>query len=540
MIGQQKRPAELAVATQPAKYFRRSDVCVCNDADKVLKEDVDIVTEVSEGLKVEKHGGYAVKGEVMQPFLEGMSPVWRSEAETLLQTKQLLHDEIPLRELQALERMRPTLERQVQCNLQSGSGNVPFHRSHTQWLPSSFNPFQIQASQQTVLLPDFSNQEAQARYDMQGWLPYRKVPIGSDFQALVPVWKPLYMVNTAADEASKGEIDSDDADDDSRWLGLQVWPVESKDTGNEDGIGRGRSEACYCVYPGSIDCIRLHIQEENAKLKLTLGKAFELWGFSDMGESAAQHWTEGEQEQFKALVKSNPASLEKSFWHHLPSTFSTRSTGEIVNYYFNVFVLQRRAIQNRLYPDNIDSDDDECSLTGCEIEESEVYITDVEEEAEYEADGSEEDEEDVSWQNIIEGGTETSSEVSIFHETAIQNNQHISSKCDAGCFEDDVSNAGSMDDFMSSSTSKEDTLVDLQSVGHSIYSPQSFSSWHHDMQASEKHFEGTSYIVGEIGYQGSKTWNGHHWEEATHNLHKDSMAEIDVISDDKKLGSKDI
>ena len=61
-------------------------------------------------------------------------------------------------------------------------------------------------------------------------------------------------------------------------------------------------------------------------------------------------------------MRLNPASLEKNFWNYLPTCLPSKKIEDLVSYDFNVFVLRRRGIQNRVTPDNIDSDDDESEV----------------------------------------------------------------------------------------------------------------------------------------------------------------------------------
>ncbi|KAA8541009.1 hypothetical protein F0562_024853 [Nyssa sinensis] len=78
-----------------------------------------------------------------------------------------------------------------------------------------------------------------------------------------------------------------------------------------------------------------------------------------MGEVVVENWSAEEEHLFHEVVFSNPASLKKNFWDHLSMAFPFRTIKEIVSYYFNVFMLRKRAEQNRCDPMNIDSDNDE-------------------------------------------------------------------------------------------------------------------------------------------------------------------------------------
>ncbi|KAJ6421567.1 hypothetical protein OIU84_028860 [Salix udensis] len=130
---------------------------------------------------------------------------------------------------------------------------------------------------------------------------------------------------------------------------------------------------CVCPDAGSIRCIKQHVSEARLKLRENLGEdIFKGLGFCDMGEVVANKWTGEEEQAFHEVVLSNPVSLGKNFWDHLPSTFPSLTKKELVSYYFNVFMLQKRADQNRFDPLNIDSDDDEWQkIEGEAVEEDE-------------------------------------------------------------------------------------------------------------------------------------------------------------------------
>lgn len=78
-----------------------------------------------------------------------------------------------------------------------------------------------------------------------------------------------------------------------------------------------------------------------------------------MGEVVAEKWSQEEELLFREVVFSNPVSSGNNFWDHLSMVFPSRAKKDIVSYYFNVFILQTRSVQNRYDPLNIDSDDDE-------------------------------------------------------------------------------------------------------------------------------------------------------------------------------------
>ncbi|KAJ4955927.1 hypothetical protein NE237_012710 [Protea cynaroides] len=172
----------------------------------------------------------------------------------------------------------------------------------------------------------------------------RRVAIGPLFQAQVPDWTGV------------------PAESDSKWLGTQVWPLETSQhymLFESGSIGMGRQDSCACRLPGSVECVRFHIAEKRMILKVELGSAFHIWKFNYMGEEVSLSWTEEEEKRFKAIVRLNPPSLERCFWYELYKCFPNKKRGDLVSYYFNVFVLRRRSYQNRVTPDSIDSDDDE-------------------------------------------------------------------------------------------------------------------------------------------------------------------------------------
>ncbi|XVE77164.1 hypothetical protein DITRI_Ditri13aG0039800 [Diplodiscus trichospermus] len=170
------------------------------------------------------------------------------------------------------------------------------------------------------------------------------VPIGPLFQVEVPDWTGVT------------------SESDAKWLGTHVWPLEKKEQKflvERDPIGKGRQDSCGCHVQGSIQCVKFHVTERRLKIKLELGSAFKQWKFDRMGEEVAFAWKEGERKIFSAIVKSNPRSMEKCFWDEIYTRFPNKSREELVCYYYNVFLLQRRAYQNRITPSNINSDDEE-------------------------------------------------------------------------------------------------------------------------------------------------------------------------------------
>ncbi|WVZ22746.1 hypothetical protein V8G54_001290 [Vigna mungo] len=189
--------------------------------------------------------------------------------------------------------------------------------------------------------------------------PRKSVPIGPNHQATIPVWRGKYN----HDRPSSGLVSANIVDEDEERLdGTSVLSMhESGSYSSPNECGQGRKE-CNCLDSGSIRCVRQHVREARENLLKTFGKEkFVNLGFCDMGEDVAHHWTEEEEDMFHEVVYTNPASLGRNFWKHLSVTFSSRTSREIVSYYFNVFMLQRRATQNRSRFMDIDSDDDECN-----------------------------------------------------------------------------------------------------------------------------------------------------------------------------------
>lgn len=172
----------------------------------------------------------------------------------------------------------------------------------------------------------------------------KRIPWGPRFEANLPEWTGVA------------------SESDPKWLGTRVWPLEKVEHRyliERDPIGKGRQESCGCEVPGSIKCVRFHIAEKRLRVKLELGSAFYQWKFEKMGEEVKISWTEEEERRFEAILRSNPPPLQKCFWDQIFKIFPTKSRADLVSYYFNVFLLQRRGYQNRFTPNNIDSDDEE-------------------------------------------------------------------------------------------------------------------------------------------------------------------------------------
>ncbi|KAJ0967256.1 hypothetical protein J5N97_024173 [Dioscorea zingiberensis] len=179
--------------------------------------------------------------------------------------------------------------------------------------------------------------------------PGQAIPVGASFQAALP---------ELTERTPLTAIDADEL----KWLGTRIWPPEEQETRQsyqKYPIGKGIEETCQCDCPGSVGCVRFHVAEKRLQLKRELGSAFHAWRFNRMGEEVALSWTEEEEKQFKAIARFNPSQPDKCFWEQLYMSFSSKKRQDLVSYYFNVFILRRRSYQNRMIPNDIDSDDDE-------------------------------------------------------------------------------------------------------------------------------------------------------------------------------------
>ncbi|OVA00766.1 SANT/Myb domain [Macleaya cordata] len=178
--------------------------------------------------------------------------------------------------------------------------------------------------------------------------PRKLVPVGSDHQAIIPQCA-----------ASNVMVDNDNWE---RLMGTCLLPMPDSEAlvNSTDEVGKGRVDNCKCSDRGAVRCVQHHIFEARDKLRDFLGQEkFMKLGFFEMGEIVARKWTEDEQQIFRNIVFLNPASYGKNFWTQLSEVFSSRSKMDLVSYYFNVFMLRRRAEQNRSDRMNIDSDNDE-------------------------------------------------------------------------------------------------------------------------------------------------------------------------------------
>ncbi|KAL9242809.1 hypothetical protein vseg_016773 [Gypsophila vaccaria] len=161
--------------------------------------------------------------------------------------------------------------------------------------------------------------------------------LGPHFQADVPIWTGIV------------------SESDSKWLGTQIWVPDSLKEMSQfqtELPGKGRPESCKCQYPGSVECHRFHIAESRLKLRQTLGLAFYHWKFDRMGEEVSLSWTVEEEKRFKHIIKLNTPHLGKPY-------FPKKKRTDLVSYYYNVYLINRRRYQNRVTPKEIDSDNDE-------------------------------------------------------------------------------------------------------------------------------------------------------------------------------------
>ncbi|KAK8995996.1 hypothetical protein V6N11_076246 [Hibiscus sabdariffa] len=209
--------------------------------------------------------------------------------------------------------------------------------------------------------------------------PQKLVSVGPEHQADIPEWSQQDLKyssdfldtsdpQVALRSSCAGRMANDDYG--NKMIGNCVIPMpDAEATAKfqcEDA--RHRTE-CECLDQGSIRCVRQHVVEEREKLRENLGQEiFREMGLYDMGEEVAKRWTEEEELAFHNVVLSNPVSMGKNFWDHLSAALPSRAKEDFISYYFNVFMLRKRAQQNRIDPINIDSDDDEWQTTEYRIQ----------------------------------------------------------------------------------------------------------------------------------------------------------------------------
>ncbi|KAI3820873.1 hypothetical protein L1987_08423 [Smallanthus sonchifolius] len=211
--------------------------------------------------------------------------------------------------------------------------------------------------QQTTLVQKDDSYSCLFRYP-----PPKEVPVGPEYQASIPEC-----------------CGYDTNDDENKFLGSCVIPMPESNSTVSSGfaVGKGRND-CFCEDLGSLRCVRQHITEARENLRVNIGRErFSALGFDSMGDFVACNWTEEQEQFFHEVVYSNPASLGKNFWEKLAETFPSRTNQEIVSYYFNVFVLQRRAEQNRFDSMNADSDDDELQVNDPSEEDDDSCVDEI-------------------------------------------------------------------------------------------------------------------------------------------------------------------
>lgn len=194
--------------------------------------------------------------------------------------------------------------------------------------------------------------------------PRKPVPVGENHQADVPAWGSWTAESTDHIATSEAVWDAEVActeEDVNMLMGTCIIPMPDFVLSESDTyeVGKGRLD-CSCEDEGSIRCVRQHIMEAREKLKKSLGQErFVELGFCEMGEFVAEKWSDEEQQLFHMIASCNPASTGQNLWGNHSGCFPSRTMKDIVNYYFNVFMLRRRSEQNRYDHENIDSDDDE-------------------------------------------------------------------------------------------------------------------------------------------------------------------------------------
>ncbi|KAF3625581.1 putative UDP-glucose 6-dehydrogenase-like [Capsicum annuum] len=288
-------------------------------------------------------------------------------------------------------------EKAVETNIHGSASNSSWATSSTSEEDiRSEAPFHVlTASEFYNIDPPFSV----VIHPMEGYSPLlsnpprKLVPIGSDFQAELPEWGAYDSKNISLREStqenlnlSSQEQESDFVDhrgEENKLAGTCIIPMPKLDlpADHDENVGAGKIE-CSCEDAGSFGCVRLHIMEAKEKLKEALGQeTFLSLGFYDMGEVVTGKWSGEEEELFHEVVFSNPAAVGKNFWNHLAVEFPSRSRRDLVSYYFNVFMLRKRAKQNRFDPLNIDSDNDEWQEIDDDVVATGAKMTDEDEDS---------------------------------------------------------------------------------------------------------------------------------------------------------------
>ncbi|CAN4099393.1 unnamed protein product [Withania somnifera] len=258
---------------------------------------------------------------------------------------------------------------------------APFHILTASEYYNTDPPFRVVIHPLEVYSPCLSNP------------PRKLVPIGPDHQAELPEWgaydrKNMFMKQSTQESLNlpSQALESvfvDQRDEENKLAGTCIIPLPKAKlpADRDENIGAGKIR-CSCEDAGSFGCVRLHIMEEREKLKEALGEeTFVRLGFYNMGEVVAEKWSEEEEELFHDVVFSNPAAIGKNFWNHLAVEFPSWSRRDLVSYYFNVFILRKRANQNRFDPLNIDSDNDEWQEIDDDVVATGAKMTDEDEDS---------------------------------------------------------------------------------------------------------------------------------------------------------------
>ncbi|CAN8297971.1 unnamed protein product [Cochlearia groenlandica] len=177
------------------------------------------------------------------------------------------------------------------------------------------------------------------------------IPIGHGFQAEIPV---------RIAPTKKGKFYGSPGDSVTlRWLGTGVWPTYSlKKKAHYKNVGEGRSDSCSCASPRSTNCIKHHIKEGRERIEKELDHAFYTWKFHQMGEFGSKQWTTKEEQRFETLVQKYPLSSSEGFWEFASKDFPSKSEKDLIDYYYNVYLIKRMRLLASSSDEHIDSDDD--------------------------------------------------------------------------------------------------------------------------------------------------------------------------------------
>ena len=201
------------------------------------------------------------------------------------------------------------------------------------------------------------------------YVPRKGVMIGPDHQADIPEWRPRVSMDVHGGSSSRADLAQtsvstseyapvDEDSESGKWIRHTVIPMVS--CSNPVALLGDCKTDCDCSDEGSIRCVRQHVMDAREGLRRSLGQdQFQESGLCEMGEDIAQRWTDGEEQLFQRVVFSNSVSSGKNFWDYLPHALPSKTSKELVSYYFNVFMLRKRALQNRSDMLHVDSDDDE-------------------------------------------------------------------------------------------------------------------------------------------------------------------------------------